>query len=579
MRSRLEMLPDEMLLEICRYLHSGDVLYSFFGLNSRFNQMTTFYWQHVSLHRMYYLKFLHIFTQILPQISSAIRSLVIFEIESPLFFQSFSKIHFYENLEKLTLVNWTDEKLFLFLGTLHNMRNFHRLIIQALDLTESMKNRCFLEKVLSANENQLTHVMFDHESDAFCLTDKEKCNANVYPNILQLDIELQTTKDLFQLYRMIPNVEKLHITFKRPWSKVICDQQQFFYLKELSVYAMSWFSTLEDLKTLLRISPVLENLSVVLVSHDYSLINGQCVSALLPSTTKKFDYSICYQPSDLNADLNCKTILQTWKSIPIAYSICENDKRIFLHTTNYQCNRLSLRSLFHKNMSVRKDSHVYNKVRHIHIYDTIALAEVFGIVQHCKFVLDLIISMRTLPPRNQVPVETPKVFPHLNRLDFLSIQGNPSDTEYIEKILSVAPNLSAFSIDFDCLYKLLSNDDQTLLLYYLLSRRIVILCIRFENSLIDNLTTEHIHYIARIFSQVNHICFDLRNSKLSIQSRLISSILNSFPKLIVLSLYGKLSDEINSNKNALYEYLIEQSTGRLKNRDQFQIDYGNERVK
>ena len=169
--------------------------------------------------------------------------------------------------------------------------------------------------------------------------------------------------------------------------------------------------------------------------------------------------------------------------------------------------------------------------------------------------------------------------PPLNRLDFLSIQGCPPDSHYIERILSVAPNLSALSIDFDCLYKLLGDDDQSLLLYYLLARRIVILCVRFESSPILALTTEHVHCISRIFSRVNHICFDVRSSNLPITTPTISLILNHFPNLIVLSLYGRLSEEITLNKDDLRDQLIEQSTGRLKDRETFRIDYGYERVK
>jgi len=44
-------------------------------------------------------------------------------------------------------------------------------------------------------------------------------------------------------------------------------------------------------------------------------------------------------------------------------------------------------------------------------------------------------------------------------------------------------------------------------------------------------------------------------------------------------MYGKLSENINSNKDNLYQYLVEQSTGRLKNIEKFHIDYGNERLK
>jgi hypothetical protein len=392
----LEMLPDEMLLEICRYLHSGDVLYSFFGLNSRLNRSITFYRQHVSLHRTFYMQFIHIFTRILPQIDSCIRSLVIYELESPLFLTSFQNNHIYRNLEKLTLVNWTDEKLILFLDTLHGMKHFRTLIIQALDLTVSVRHMSFVKKILSTNDNLLTCVHFDHECDAFNFADDKIEEYEItFPHIIQLNIELQTTTDLLQLGKIIPNIEQLHITFKRPWKKISFDHELFSHLNEFSVYAMSWFSTFEDLKSLIQISPTIQNLSLVLVTHDYSMIDKQRVHSLLPSTINKFDYSICYQPSDSDGDFDPGDIIQSWKSVPIAYSVDENDKRIFLHTVLYEPNRLSLRSLFHKQMSAELKSQIYKKVRHLHIYYTKSLTEIFGILRHCRQILDLVVSIQT----------------------------------------------------------------------------------------------------------------------------------------------------------------------------------------
>jgi len=48
---------------------------------------------------------------------------------------------------------------------------------------------------------------------------------------------------------------------------------------------------------------------------------------------------------------------------------------------------------------------------------------------------------------------------------------------------------------------------------------------------------------------------------------------------MVLSMYGQISEDINSNRDTLREYLVEQSTGRLTNIEKFKIDYGNERLK
>lgn len=75
------------------------------------------------------------------------------------------------------------------------------------------------------------------------------------------------------------------------------------------------------------------------------------------------------------------------------------------------------------------------------------------------------------------------------------------------------------------------------------------------------------------------MCIDLRNSKIEIESSIISLIINYFSKLMVLSMYGKLSEEISSNKDGLRQYLLEHSINRLTDINKFEIDYGHERLK
>ena len=394
--STLEILPDEMILEICQYFHSGDVLYSFYGLNSRLNRTILFYCQHVSLHRTFYMQFIHIFTTILPQIEFFVHSLVIYELESALFLTFFKNNHIYPNLKKLTLINWTDEKLISFLDTLHGMKYFHKLVIHALDLTETIEHIEILNKVLSTNDNRLTYVSFDHECDPMKLVNEEQYYTN-FTNIIELDIELQTTDDLFQLSRIVPNVKQLHATFKCPWMRSSCEKQQFFHLREFSLYAMSYFSTFNDLKSLIQILPVVENFSFVCASHDLSMIDGQHIISIIPSNIKQFHYSICFTPRDKGGTFNPRRIIESWNSIPITYSINEYHKRIFLHTVSYQSNRLSLRSLFNKQMPIELNSQIYRNVRHLHVYDTTALTDISGIVRHCRQIIDLVVSFRTLP--------------------------------------------------------------------------------------------------------------------------------------------------------------------------------------
>ncbi|CAF2537512.1 unnamed protein product [Rotaria sp. Silwood2] len=72
-----EELPDEIILEICRFLSSTDVLYSLFNLNSRLNRTIFIYRQHVVLRRTSFIQFEYVCLNVLPTIGSTIRSLSI----------------------------------------------------------------------------------------------------------------------------------------------------------------------------------------------------------------------------------------------------------------------------------------------------------------------------------------------------------------------------------------------------------------------------------------------------------------------------------------------------------------------
>ncbi|CAF4377312.1 unnamed protein product, partial [Rotaria magnacalcarata] len=44
--STFETLPDEMILHVCQYLRGGEILHSFFNLNSRLNSAITDFCHH-----------------------------------------------------------------------------------------------------------------------------------------------------------------------------------------------------------------------------------------------------------------------------------------------------------------------------------------------------------------------------------------------------------------------------------------------------------------------------------------------------------------------------------------------------
>lgn len=164
------------------------------------------------------------------------------------------------------------------------------------------------------------------------------------------------------------------------------------------------------------------------------------------------------------------------------------------------------------------------------------------------------------------------VLPRLKYLKFLCIDGTPVDLDQFEKLLAATPSLSTLSVRFDCLMKLLEDEDQSLRTFHLLNRLVDVLCIRFEETIYQNLTENQIHSIARIFYGVHRLAIDLTDSRIIIDLPLLSLLLTNFPRLTVLSIYGTPADSYSHL--SLREYLIE-----TKQIEHFQIDCGHQRIK
>ena len=77
MTNNFEVLPDEILLLICRYLSSTDILYSFYGLNDRLSRTINDYRRYVVLGEVPLTQFNLICKSILPKIGDDICSLVV----------------------------------------------------------------------------------------------------------------------------------------------------------------------------------------------------------------------------------------------------------------------------------------------------------------------------------------------------------------------------------------------------------------------------------------------------------------------------------------------------------------------
>lgn len=175
--------------------------------------------------------------------------------------------------------------------------------------------------------------------------------------------------------------------------------------------------------------------------------------------------------------------------------------------------------------------------------------------------------------------------PYLDRLDILTIEGIPNGLHLLKDLLVAAPNLCVLVIDLDCLLTLLEDENQSLILYILLHRQILDLCVRIpvnendinQQTMKSKLTIEKIHIISRVFTRVRNLTIDYEASAEYIETSLIKSIIKDFKHLVIFHIYGKIPNDLIECD--IRQWIIEQGSFRLQSIDMFRVECSHEWLK
>lgn len=390
--SNLESLPDELLLEVCKYLLCVDVLLSFDNLNIRMTCMISDYRRHVSLHKASYAQSYKLCTTILPKIGQEIHTLIIDNCYSALQAISFPK--YFENrmsicfpeLRKIILVSFRPDPLLVFLKILDNLENLFIIDIRSLFRVPTNQQTEVLLALLHANNKRLTSVYIDDQSSPLNPIKKYLPNQVLCLNIINLKIEISTICDLSVLFNIIPNIIYLSVTIHKKDNLVnlnrVFTSNQLLFLTHFLLKSVQRSWCLNELNILFKKLPSLKYLSLNLRTSDIQLTNGQILKTYLTNKTEQFHYAIHYLPDQT---LNSYEISNTWKTIcPIVclYNSIENDY-MFLHTLPYSSfDYLEISSSVAN--SILKTKNSYEFIQRIHVDCDFTLAEAFPIINHCR---------------------------------------------------------------------------------------------------------------------------------------------------------------------------------------------------
>lgn len=390
--SNLESLPDEILLEICKYLLCVDVLLSFDNLNIRMTRMINDYYRHVSLHKASYSQSYEICTRILPKIGEQIYTLIIDNCYSALQAIAFPKYfrkslsECFPNLQRIVLVSYRPDPLLVLLKILNNLENLHTIDIHSLFRVPPNQQTEVLLALLNANNNRIKSIYIDDQSSHLSLTKKSLSKETVCPNIINLKIEIATICDLSVLLKILPNIQTLSVSIQRKDNvdniHRVFSVNKLNYLTKFQLKSIERSWCLNELNFLLEKLPSVKYLSLNLRTSDPLLTNGEVLRKSVSTTIEEFHYAIHYLPE---VAINYVEILDTWKSVyPITclFNLMENDY-MYLHTIPYTSfDYLEISSSVVE--SILKNENSYENIQRIHVDCAFKLMEAFPILRYCR---------------------------------------------------------------------------------------------------------------------------------------------------------------------------------------------------
>lgn len=393
-----ESLPDELLLQICSYLRSSDVLYSFFDLNTRINTTIEGYCHYINLLAPAYKPFHHVISYVLPRIGTLVRSFVLNGNWQPVLPQNILNIlygselsSFLPNLEILTLKWFTTEQLSTFLDSFGHFSQLHTLNILILN-GETEEN--LLTKIVSANNGQIKTIIMDE--DCINLNIPESGESVSYPNIEELTININLNESFLRLFQLFPNIRRLHIKLGSElyYSNCGSDLQAIpplIHLTDFRLRSINTFWTSDEILNLLSLMPSLQKLTLDIRSDDDRFVKENSFVARFSSSTIQLHLFLRYYPGE--EDFVAEESVGLWNNYgSIASLLDETRSRVLLYTIPIKVRSLVLPAAVSKQINANC-THFQN-VKDLYIYDATHVAELYSILRHFHCLQSLNISAK-----------------------------------------------------------------------------------------------------------------------------------------------------------------------------------------
>lgn len=403
--SIFEELPDEVLLDICKYLRGADILYSFYRLNDRLNRTITHYLKNVNLMSVSHQQFEYSVSKVLPSIGDRIRTFILNgnwetiicqRLHSLLFHSPFSDL--FPSLERLILKWFSSERLVLLLDQIEDCQHLIELDVRYL---RGQGDLSLLMKVLSSNRNRLKTVRFDQDSSDFDVV-SENNDSIVSENIEQLTVNLKKSESLPNVFHMIPNVRSLSLSIDElsegaQSKKSLKKLTTLKHLSHFQLRSINLFWNHKEISTILKAMPSLKTLTLDLRTDDEKLIDENSLDKLLPRSLVKLDYFIRFYPSQYDTNtmddhLPDNLRLASITKYPAWVLLDKPRNRMIYHTVPCRVRSLILPANISRKLC--HGSNNFESVEDLCIYDVNCLLDIMLMLNHFRRVHSLTIDTK-----------------------------------------------------------------------------------------------------------------------------------------------------------------------------------------
>ena len=397
--SHFEMLPDELLLHICHYLHTVDVLYSFHNLNARLNVTTTGYCRYLDLSGTTCPRFNYVVSNILPQIAPFVESFVFhayrdnfWSAKIPAFFDVSHLSSLFPRLRTITLHWFTSQWLLSFIEKLPVLLELKEVNIRCL---KGVLDNKLLTEIFGANDCRLNTITFDSLSKS--LDVPEANHPFSYANIQKLTVNIRQGRMLARLFALIPCIQCLQVNVeeflsKSNFAETFINLSPLTHLIDFHLSSVGFWN-LDEINAIIRQMPSLQIFTLDISTRDELFIKREHFLQILPSSLKQIHFLIRYFFLEVTFEVN--SLVTSWAvSLPINCLVDESYGCLLVFTTLAAIQLLNLPATVSK--QILPGCKYTQRINDLFIFGATSLIDILSTVQHFRRLRKLEIDAKNM---------------------------------------------------------------------------------------------------------------------------------------------------------------------------------------